>query len=304
MKSTTPDAAALELFARQHRYARVQQLYEIGLTKHQIAHRIRKGMYTREAYGVVALVQPEPTFAARAIRGVFIAGRSAVAALWTAAELHRLDAPRDHQIHVVVRGNSRRKPSPDLYVHRTRYLPASHIQEIDAIPTTSLSRTIIDCSSHLDRWSALALLDSCSASPAVWRQIHRTALRLSNGRAGVRVVIEATAPDGAERMRSMLERIAREALRARGVPDGEWNRVIADERGPIREVDLVYADARLIVEFDGLRFHRGRSAEQRDRATDRRLQAMGWRIFRFTWEDVTRRPAAVAHDIMRALSIH
>lgn len=53
--------------------------------------------------------------------------------------------------------------------------------------------------------------------------------------------------------------------------------VIADARGPIREVDLVYRHQRLAIEFDGLRVHREPNAMQRDRATDRRMQVVGWR---------------------------
>jgi hypothetical protein len=301
MNNSTPDAAAMRLMRKQHAFARVEQLYEIGLTKYQIANRVRKGIYVRVAYGVVGLAGVDPAIAARAMRGVLIAGKGAVAARWTAAELHELQTPRDERMHVLISGCRQRSSVPDLCLHRTRHLPARHITEVDAVPTTSLARTIVDCAASLDRWSALHMLDSCSASPTVWRTIHLTAEELSNGRAGVRAIADATAPDGADRMRSMLERITRETLRARGVPDGEWNVTIFDARGPIREVDLCYRVARVIVELDGLRFHRGPSALQRDRATDRRLQIERWRILRFTWNDVVHRPTPMVDEIMLAL---
>jgi very-short-patch-repair endonuclease len=38
-----------------------------------------------------------------------------------------------------------------------------------------------------------------------------------------------------------------------------------------------------------LAFHRSSATAQRDRATDRRLTLAGWRVLRFTWEDVVDR---------------
>lgn len=300
---TTADAAAMNLFARQHGYARVKQLCEIGLSRNQVTARVRKGIYVRVCYGVVALADAPATLAPRAMRGVMIAGTGTAAGYWTAAELHGLQAPRDRQIHVVARSDRRRRPSAELYVHRTRFLPPSHITTVDAVPTTTVARTVADCAANIDRWSALRMLDSCSASKSTWHQIHRVTLQLSNGRAGIRAIADATAPDGANRFRSFLERLAWEALRASGLPDGRWNVPISDSSGFVREVDLVFADARLIVEFDGLRFHNSHTAVQRDRATDRRLQAAGWIVLRFTWDDVASRPTMVAEDILRVLNL-
>jgi predicted transcriptional regulator of viral defense system len=295
MNPPSADAAAIELFHRQHGYARVADLRELGMTKNRIANRVEKRMYRRVAHGLVALGNPGQNIWARAMRGVLIAGSNAVAALWTAAELHDLNAPRDRQIHVVVNTSRQREPRPELYVHRTRYLPSQHVTVLNNVPTTSLARTIVDCAQYLDPWRALRVLDSCNASTRTWQEIHRTAERLSNGRAGVRTIANATAPDGAKRIRSTLERHARDALRACGIPDGLWNHTISDEHGPIREVDLCYADAKLIVELDGLAFHRSSATAQRDRATDRRLTLAGWRVLRFTWEDVVdRRDSFVA----------
>jgi len=301
MDRSTTDAVAIELMISQHGLALISQLRELGWSYDQIARRVRKGILVRHGRHVVSLGRPGTTFLARAMRHVLSAGPRAVAALWTAAELHALEAPRDRQIHALVHGNRPRPPSPTLYVHRTRFLPPEHVTRVQRIPATSIDRTIIDCSSRLDRWSALRLLDSCGASPTMWRRIHTTAVRLSNGRPGIQAVITATRPDGANRFRSMLERRAHEALRAHGVPDGEWNVPISDTRGHIREVDLVFSPQQLAVEYDGLRLHAERGAHQRDRATDRRLQALGWRVLRFTWEDVVHRPDQMAAEVLAAL---
>ncbi len=301
MHDQSADAAAFRLLRKQHGFGRVSQLIELGLSHTQIALRVRKGLLAREAHALVALPDAEDTLQSRTMRAVLMAGEGAAACLWTAAALHGLDAPPDEQTHVVVEGSRKRSPTAKIYFHRTRYLPHEHITKISSIPTTTVPRTVVDCASLLDRWTAMQLLDSCNASGTLWRAIHLTAIELSNGRAGVRAIADATAPDGPARMRSALERHAAEALHSRGVPSGEWNVVVHDARGRVREVDLCYRAHKLIIEFDGLRFHNRRATFRRDRATDRRLQLGGWRILRFTWQDVVYRPAAMAHEIMRAL---
>lgn len=301
MRAFSADAEAISLMQRQHGCALVSQLNEVGLSRGQIALRVRHGLFERLARGVVGLKDREVTPHGRAMRAVLIARPNAVACRWTAAELLGLDAPRSMVAHVVVEGCRRQNPTDDVHVHRTRQLPPHHVIASRSVPTTSLPRTIVDCSTELDAWSALRLLDSCSASPSMWRAIHSTADALSNGRAGVRAIAEATHPDGADRLRSVLERFAAEALRVAGMPPGEWNVAISDRRGWVREVDLCFRQQCLIVEFDGLRHHEQRATAQRDRATDRRLQLAGWTIMRFTWRDVTERPTAMVAEIREAL---
>lgn len=301
MDHVTADAAAYQLLHGQHGYALVSQLHELGLTARQIALRVRKGVFERIAHGVIGLPNPRATVAARAMRAVLVTGTGAAASHWTAAHLHRLDAPRTAATHVVVEGRRRQSPRPDIRVHRTRRLPVEHVTEVAGVPTTTLPRTLVDCAPELDAWSALQMLDSCSASDAVWREIHRTAEQLSNGRAGVRAIASVTAPDGAQRFRSTLERRAADTLAAHGLPPGEWNVTVSDGDGPIREVDLLYRDQGLVVELDGLRFHMRRAQARRDRSTDRRLLLLGIRVLRFSPEDVIRRPAAMARDVKDAL---
>lgn len=301
MDDLSADAEAIRLMRRQHGIALVSQLLEVGLSRGQIALRVRRGLYERLARGVIGLTGREHTPHATAMRAVLIAHPDAVACRWTAAELHGLDAPRSAVAHVLVEGCRRQNPTDDVHIHRTRHLPPHHIVVSRSVPTTSVPRTIVDCSSELNAWSALQMLDSCSASPSLWRAIYSTADEMSNGRAGVRAIAEATHPDGADRLRSALERHASRALRESGLPAGEWNVVIHDGRGPVREVDLCFREQRVIIEFDGLRYHEQHARSRRDRATDRRLQLAGWTVLRFTWRDVTERPAAMVREIAQAL---
>jgi very-short-patch-repair endonuclease len=58
----------------------------------------------------------------------------------------------------------------------------------------------------------------------------------------------------------------------------------------------------LVVEVDGRVTHGTRRAFQEDRDRDGRLAIAGYRVLRFTWWDVNRRPAVVADRVRRLLT--
>ena len=58
-------------------------------------------------------------------------------------------------------------------------------------------------------------------------------------------------------------------------------------------VDVLFEAARVVIEVDGYRTHSSREAFQRDRSRQNDLVSAGYLVLRFTWEDLTRRPAVV-----------
>jgi hypothetical protein len=67
------------------------------------------------------------------------------------------------------------------------------------------------------------------------------------------------------------------------------------------EGDVVWPEARLIVELDSFAFHHTRRAFERDRERDRLAVAAGWRVMRITWRQLAERPKDVVRDLQRAL---
>jgi very-short-patch-repair endonuclease len=57
----------------------------------------------------------------------------------------------------------------------------------------------------------------------------------------------------------------------------------------------------LAIEVDSVRWHSGRRAIKWDNERQNLLVALGWRVLRFEWDDVVRRPAVVAAQIVAAL---
>ncbi|HWM09533.1 MAG TPA: DUF559 domain-containing protein [Solirubrobacteraceae bacterium] len=70
-----------------------------------------------------------------------------------------------------------------------------------------------------------------------------------------------------------------------------------------RECDFVWRDARLIVEVDGYAYHRSPSAFEADRERDVVLAVAGWTVLRFTWTQITRRPAWVARAVRQRMAL-
>ena len=68
-------------------------------------------------------------------------------------------------------------------------------------------------------------------------------------------------------------------------------------------VDFAYPDQRLIIEGDSRKWHLLMKSFEIDRQRDNQAQLAGWRIFRFSWNDITERPDYVASAVRIALSL-
>jgi very-short-patch-repair endonuclease len=54
-------------------------------------------------------------------------------------------------------------------------------------------------------------------------------------------------------------------------------------------VDLAYPLLKIAIECDGYAWHMDRASFERDRARDAELIALGWKVLRFTWAQITYR---------------
>jgi very-short-patch-repair endonuclease len=72
--------------------------------------------------------------------------------------------------------------------------------------------------------------------------------------------------------------------------------------GRVARVDLLWDDARLVVELDGHADHATRRRRQADAERSARLGLVGWHTVRFTYEDVVERPGHLVAMIRAYLS--
>ncbi len=90
-------------------------------------------------------------------------------------------------------------------------------------------------------------------------------------------------------------------LRSYGFPPPAIN-VVLDGLPRRVEVDFLYADARLIIEADGARYHENRLAREADVTRQAMLEAAGYRVMRLNWAQVTQAPDQTASRLRRALA--
>jgi len=95
---------------------------------------------------------------------------------------------------------------------------------------------------------------------------------------------------------SELEERFLELCESAGLPMPEVNARIGQMR-----VDAVWRDQGLAVELDGGPAHAGLAAMKRDRQRELALRGLGFRVVRYTWEQITQRPDPVIADLRRLL---
>jgi very-short-patch-repair endonuclease len=125
------------------------------------------------------------------------------------------------------------------------------------------------------------------------------ACSLSATRPGARTLkrIVATIHNEPPITRSHLEALMRDLCDQHGLPRPEVNSMVEGE-----EVDFFWRAQRLIVETDGHATHGTNVAFERDRARDARLTLLGYRVVRFTYQQLTYERDHVAATLRGLLS--
>lgn len=145
--------------------------------------------------------------------------------------------------------------------------------------TTPL-KTVLDCARHLPFDEALAVADSALRSGDVTREELRSVEVRGAGAAAVRRVLAHADGRAANPFESVLRALSLDAGLAL-----EPQRTIDLGTGVVQP-DLVSVPRRLVVEADSWTFHASRRAHRRDCARYNLLVLRGWRVLRFSWEQV------------------
>lgn len=193
------------------------------------------------------------------------------------------------------------RPGPaNVRVH-ARAVPPDEASERDAIPVTTVPRTLVDLAAVLappelrravEQAEALRLADLLSLDAVVTRHHRRHGVR--HLRAIVEEGVTATVT------RSELERRFLALVELHALPRPQVNAGVRVGDHWI-EADCVWRTPRVIVELDGHAYHSTRAAFERDRRRDRQLQVAGWRVVRLTWRQLAD-GAAVARDLAGLLT--
>jgi len=296
MHSDTSDLRIARLAARQHGNVTTHQLRAAGLDRNQVHRLVRNGTILPRHTGVYAVGHVPATRASRWMAAVMALGPHAVLSHLAAAALWGI-VRGAVPTHVLVPTTAGIRHRDGIIVHRAPLRPGD-ATAIDGIPVTSLVRTLLDLAAVLpvgDLGRAFeeaqiqhGLSPEALAVEVVTRRRYR-----GNAWLG-RLLADAV---DAEAARTVLELRFLQLCRRHGIA-----RPLVNERVGVWRPDFRWEEERLIVETDGLRFHRTAAKRRRDAEKDVCMRELGYRVVRLTWADVTEEPAAVAAMIRATLA--
>ncbi len=279
--------------SQQHGVFTREQAIEAGLNGRTLRARTANGLYQNPFPGVFAFAGAD-TWHRRLAAAVLSAPFPAAASHNAAARLWQLAiAGADAPIEIVCRRY--RRVHRGFVVHESKDLSTEDIVTISGVPVTTAVRTIVDLGASASLGQvARALDEGLRASLFTLEEIDRYIRRVARpGRTGVGVI----RPLVQERLiwsqlsESALEDRFLSLIRRNGLPSPVGQYSLEDGSGRfVGRFDFAYPEVRGLVELDSERWHMDGASFQRDREKQNRAHAMGWVVYRFTWQQISTRP--------------
>jgi very-short-patch-repair endonuclease len=277
--------ALWELVGRQHGVVASTQLRQLGLTPKAIRHRIVAGRLHRIHGGVYAVGRPSLTLYGRWMAAVLSCGAGAVLSHDSAAALWEIRTTQIRGTEVSV-GRTRRRPG--VIVHR-RLLVDREITCHRGIPVVTPALTLVDIAARARRNELEAAINAADRLNLADPEKLRAELGEMGRRPGLRALRQTLDRLTFTLTDSELERRFLPVARSAGLTAPETQCVVNGYR-----VDFWWPALRLVVETDGLRYHRTPAQQAADRLRDQAHAAAGLTSLRFTHGQVYYQPGRVA----------
>jgi very-short-patch-repair endonuclease len=269
------------LARRQHDAISHRQLVELGFSASAIKHRLAVGRLHRVHRGVYAVGRPALSWQGELMAAVLRCRPRALVSHESAAWAYGIRARRPlRPVEISVPADRDPRP-PGIRVHRRTGLADGDTGRHVGIPVTSPIRTLLDLATRLPFQKLESAVNEADKLDLVDPETLRAALEDRSGQPGVRPLRNLLDRHTFRLTDSELERrfllLASEAgLRA--------PRTQAHVNG--YRVDFFWPELGLVVETDGLRYHRTPAQQARDQHRDQTHTAMGLTCLRFSHADV------------------
>jgi hypothetical protein len=293
-----------ELSVRQMGTYSRQQLTGIGWTAAAIRHRLEVGSWVIIHPGVYGLAGHADSWHRRLWAAHLHAGPDSILCANTSGRLHGASQAYADRVELMVDGNKGAAP-PGVRWFRRIDVADNDISTMDGLPPlTSPARTVVDLAGQMSVIRLRFLIEelvaqkrtSVAAVGVVLSRVRRS------GKPGVRKltrVLDELGP-GDTIARSKLEHLGDDLIALAGLPTPVHEHPLPNSVGRVGFVDRCWPSAKLIVEFDGRKWH-DRSQQQLQDA-DRRMEAAaeGYLTQAVLWEHATSardRCAEILHKV-------
>jgi very-short-patch-repair endonuclease len=266
----------------------------LGFSREAIDHRVETGRLHLISRGLYAAGRPELTPRGVWMAAVLVCGDEAVLSHLSAAELWKIGHEEPGRIDVSIRRRSviRRR---GIKVRARPSLASQSVVHRFGIPVTHPVQTLIDLATELEIMRLERAVNEADKLDLVDPEALRSALDGYVGMPGVRALRTMLDRHTFRLSDSDLEILFRPLALAADLPlPLTRHRVLG------HEVDFWFPDHGLVVETDGLRYHRTPSQQARIVKRDQTHTASGLRVLRFTHWQVAHAPNEVA-DVLRQI---
>jgi very-short-patch-repair endonuclease len=299
----------LACFAERHHGAfAAHHLDELRFSREARAVRVETGRWTWVHDGVFRIAGSPVTWRSELMAACWAGGPRALASHRSAGALWSLPSGRT-DITELTCPRWRRARHDGIVVHESLAIDddVDHA-EVDAIPCTSVARTLFDLARTLSPVMLDANIDNAIRRELVTlEELRTTSGRLATkGRPGgrrFRQVLEARS-EAAALPESVPERLLADMLVRQGLPAPQHQFVIRDATGRfVARVDLAYPEWMVLIEYDSVEHHTGTPAHIRDSARRNAIGDLGYAVLTATSADLKDRGARLAESIRRRRSV-
>jgi Protein of unknown function (DUF559) len=275
----------------------------LGGTDHYISTCIERKRWQQLQAGVYLTGSAPPTWLQLQLAACMAAGPHAVASHRGAAAVWWLDGACEGPREILVAPPFGPAPEKTI-VHRTIRWQAEYHTVRRKVPVTDINRTLMDYAAVVPPLlSERALEDAFrrgyTNEGALRRRLAIAGGHGARGAGRLRAVLDAR-PAGRP-ARSGFEVMMLDVLRQYGLPMPVRNYVVKVHGVPAAELDLAYVDRMIDLEANGAKWHTTRRQKKRDAERRAILEALGWDVQDFEYDEVVYRPECVATRIRTLL---
>lgn len=284
---------AWALAGRQHGMVARRQLLALGFNAREIEHRVGRGRLHLVMRGVYAVGWPRLTRERRWMAAVLACGEGALLSHRSAAALWEIGYEQRRVVDVSVMRRAELKRR-GLHVRGRPSLGPENVTSQNDIPVTTPVQTLIDLSTELPAIRVERAVNEADKRDLIDPEKLREELEDRIGEPGVKALRVLLDKRTFRLSDSDLEVLFRPIAMEAGLP-----LPLSKETVNGFEVDFFFSDLGLVIETDGLRYHRTPSTQTRDARRDRAHTLAGMTPLRFTHYEIKYEPALVRSELRR-----